>query len=207
MACDPSVPASPASLAYADCFAQTVDYAARSAVYFGPKTAVVDVERGAAGRFDYTTLNDRATRLGHFLRSRGVERGDRVGLLGQNGVEYIDLVLACAKLGAVFAPYNYRLHPSELHEVVAKTGPKAFVYGPEYAEHAAYLRPSSGAQHLPAHRTGPRWRLSDALSFEAVVTQTSHDGPRGLRPAKAQVAKTSCVCSAPEEPPGSRRRR
>ena len=112
MSCDPSVPASPVGLAYADCFAQTVDYAARSAVYFGPKTAVVDVERGAAGRFDYTTLNDRATRLGHFLRSRGVGRGDRVGLLGQNGVEYIDLVLACAKLGAVFAPYNYRLHPS-----------------------------------------------------------------------------------------------
>ncbi len=171
MSCDPSVPASPVGLAYADCFAQTVDYAARSAVYFGPKTAVVDVERGAAGRFDYTTLNDRATRLGHFLRSRGVGRGDRVGLLGQNGVEYIDLVLACAKLGAVFAPYNYRLHPSELLELVAKTRPKAFVYGPEYAKHAAYL-----VAHHPSLmtylRTGTDTEVGDALSFEAVVTQT-----------------------------------
>jgi acyl-CoA synthetase (AMP-forming)/AMP-acid ligase II len=155
MSCDPSVPASPVGLAYADCFAQTVDYAARSAVYFGPKTAVVDVERGAAGRFDYTTLNDRATRLGHFLRSRGVGRGDRVGLLGQNGVEYIDLVLACAKLGAVFAPYNYRLHPSELLELVAKTRPKAFVYGPaDHDDPRAVARRRNAVVHTPMFHTG-----------------------------------------------------
>ena len=30
---------------YRDAFAQTVDYAARSAVYFGARTAVVDVDR------------------------------------------------------------------------------------------------------------------------------------------------------------------
>jgi acyl-CoA synthetase (AMP-forming)/AMP-acid ligase II len=206
MSCDPSVPASPASLAYADCFAQTVDYAARSAVYFGPKTAVVDVERGAAGRFDYTTLNDRATRLGHFLRSRGVGRGDRVGLLGQNGVEYIDLVLACAKLGAVFAPYNYRLHPSELLELVAKTRPKAFVYGPEYAKHAAYL-----VAHHPSLmtylRTGTDTEVGDALSFEAVVTQTPIAGPPLFPPGEGQGARTSCVCSGRVGRRGYRSRR
>lgn len=170
-------PTTQTGAAYRDCFAQTVDYAARSAVYFGPRTAIVDVERGNGGRFDYVTLNLRATRLARYLAAQGVVKGDRVGLLAQNGVEYIDLLLACAKLGAIFAPYNYRLHPRELHEVVAKTGPKAFVYGPEYAEHASYLR--THHQALSSYlRTGEVAAADNgAESFEAVVTQSSLDGP------------------------------
>jgi fatty-acyl-CoA synthase len=72
---------------------------------------------------------------------------------------------------------NYRLHPRELHEVVAKTGPKAFVYGPEYAEHASYLR--THHQALSSYlRTGEVAAADNgAESFEAVVTQSSHDGP------------------------------
>ena len=86
-------PTTQTGAAYRDCFAQTVDYAARSAVYFGPRTAIVDVERGNGGRFDYVTLNLRATRLARYLAAQGVVKGDRVGLLAQNGVEYIDCLL------------------------------------------------------------------------------------------------------------------
>ena len=160
---------------YRDAFAQTVDYAARSAVYFGARTAVVDVERGDAGRFDYRAINERACRLARFLVAQGIGKGDRVGLLAQNGIEYIDLLFACAKLGAIFAPYNFRLHPVELHELVVKTGPKAFVFGPEYEEHATYLR----THHTDLRtylRTGHRATPDGTLSFEAVVTQGPLEG-------------------------------
>ncbi len=177
--------------AFLDCFAQTVDYAARGAVYFGTRTAVVDVERGEAGRFDYRALQARAARLAQFLVGIGVKKGDRIGLLSQNGIEYIDLLLACAKLGAIFAPYNHRMHPRELFEVVEKTRPRVFVYGPEYQQHADFLRselaniPSLGAFLL----TGISPTLpGDTLSFEKVVTETPNrvaslfpagDGPSG----------------------------
>ena len=160
---------------YRDAFAQTVDYAARSAVYFGARTAVVDVERGDAGRFDYRAINERACRLARFLVAQGIGKGDRVGLLAQNGIEYIDLLFACAKLGAIFALYNFWLHPVELHELVVKTGPKAFVFGPEYEEHATYLR----THHTDLRtylRTGHRATPDGTLSFEAVVTQGPLEG-------------------------------
>ncbi len=158
-----------------DCFAQTVDYAARGAVYFGSKTAVVDVERGDAGRFDYHALQDRSTRLANFLVGTGVKKGDRVGLLSQNGIEYIDLLLACAKLGAIFVPYNHRMHPRELFEMVEKTRPRVFVYGPEYQPHAEVLRREHA--QLPSLdaflMTGLRPVLPAATqSFEAIVTET-----------------------------------
>lgn len=165
--------------AFMDCFGQTVDYAARGAVYFGNRTAVVDVDRGEAGRFDYQTLNQRATRLAQFLVGLGVKKGDRIGLLAQNGIEYIDLLLACAKLGAIFAPYNYRMHPRELFEIVEKTRPRVFVYGPEYLAHADLLRkeqadlPSLAAFLL----TGTSPPLAPhSQSFEQVVTETILDG-------------------------------
>lgn len=178
-------PAAPAlaGTTYRDAFAQTVDYAARSAVYFGSRTAVVDVERGDAGRFDYRALNERACRLARFLGAHGIVKGDRVGLLAQNGIEYIDLLLACAKLGAIFVPYNFRLHPVELHEVVAKTGPKAFVFGPEYEEHASYLRSHHTALQTYL-RTGQRATPDGTLSFEAVVTHGTLEGPPLFAPGE-----------------------
>lgn len=162
-----------------DCFAQTVDYAARGAVYFGKRIAVVDVERGDAGRFDYLSLSQRATRLARFLVEKGVQKGDRVGLLAQNGIEYIDLLLACAKLGAIFSPYNYRMHPRELLEVVEKTRPRVFVYGPEYKAHAELLMGEQAT--IPSVNTFLLVGLNPQLgqgtqSFEQVVTEAPLDG-------------------------------
>ncbi len=56
--------------------------------------AVVDVAKGEAGRFTYRALNARAEALGGWLRDvAGVKRGDRVGLVAHNGVEYLDAAL------------------------------------------------------------------------------------------------------------------
>ena len=49
------------------------------------RIAVVDVEQGDAGRFDYLSLSQRATQQAGFLSKRG-PKGDRVGLLTQNGM-------------------------------------------------------------------------------------------------------------------------
>ncbi len=91
------------------------DWTARGALYWPDQVAVVDVARGEAGRFTYRQLADRANRLAGWLRdTAGIRPGDRVGLLALNGVETLDALFACAKLGAVLVPYNWRLHPAEL---------------------------------------------------------------------------------------------
>ena len=112
------------------------DWMARGASYWPDNTAVVD--RGE--RFTYAQMNRRADDLAGWLRAAGVDRGDRVALLAMNGVEVLDLLFACAKLGAVFVPLNWRSHWRELAAVVTLTGPKVLVHGDEFADAARELQ-------------------------------------------------------------------
>src|SRR4051812_15597944 len=113
------------------------DWMARGATYWPERLAVVDDAKGDAGRLSYGQLNRRADRLAGWLRAAGVGRGDRVALLAQNGVEHFDALFACGKLGAIFAPWNYRLHPRELAELSARLSPSAILYEGELREAAA----------------------------------------------------------------------
>ena len=93
------------------------------------RLAVVDAGRGDSGRFTYRDLNDRADRLATWLRdTAGVGRGDRVGVLALNGVEALDALFACARLGAIFVPFNWRSPWRELADLIALTGPTALLY-------------------------------------------------------------------------------
>jgi fatty-acyl-CoA synthase len=113
------------------------DWMARGARYWPEQIAVVDVARGV--RHSYVQMNRRADDLAHWLAGRGVTRGDRVALLALNGVEALDLLFACAKLGAIFVPLNWRSHWRELVGVVEQTGPRVLVYGEEYVDTAGQL--------------------------------------------------------------------
>src|SRR5690606_8605217 len=83
-----------------------------------------------------------------WLRGRGVGRGDRVALLAHSGVEVLDVFFACAKLGAIFVPLNWRSHWRELAEVMAPIAPKVLVFGPEFASVTAELRPHTEVEQL-----------------------------------------------------------
>ena len=65
-------------------------------------------------RRTYAQLDARANRLAHALAARGVGPGDHVGLQMQNGVEYLETMLAAYKLRAVPVNVNYRYVESEL---------------------------------------------------------------------------------------------
>jgi acyl-CoA synthetase (AMP-forming)/AMP-acid ligase II len=41
------------------------------------------------------------------------EPGDRVAILSENRIEYVELLYACARSGRIAAPLNHRLHPGE----------------------------------------------------------------------------------------------
>lgn len=171
------------------------DYAARSALYFGDRIAVVDVAKGEGGRYSFRRMNERAERLAGFLLDRGVCRGERVGLLAHNGVEYLDALLACAKLGAIFVPYNFRLHPRELLEVVQQTGPRAFVYSPDFAVHVELLRREHPDLATYLH-TGHEAR-EGSIAIEAVMEQhipvIPYPPGRGLGDGPASLEDPLCL--------------
>jgi fatty-acyl-CoA synthase len=84
-------------------------------------------------RFTYAQLDARANRAANFLRERfGVQKGDRVSILANNSVIYLDLFYGLAKIGAIFAPLNWRLTANELTYIVKDCEPKVLLCGPEF---------------------------------------------------------------------------
>ncbi len=58
------------------------------------------------GQFSYTDLAARAARVAGAMSTMGIGRGDRVGLLMSNRVEWLDVCLGAGALGAVVVPFS-----------------------------------------------------------------------------------------------------
>ena len=120
------------------------DWLERGERYWPDQLAIVDVAKGDAGRFTYRQLNQRANKLAHWLREAAdVQRGDRVGMLALNGVEFLDAFCACGKLGAIFVPFNWRSHWRELLELIAITQPRVLIYSNEFKTNVAEIEQAS----------------------------------------------------------------
>jgi len=82
----------------------------------------------------YAQLHNRANRTGCWLQSLGIEKGDRVAVMLGNCPEYIEIYLACARLGAIFVPVNFRLTGPELVHILKNSRPRLFVFGERYLD-------------------------------------------------------------------------
>jgi len=79
----------------------------------------------AEGRsLTYAGLLRAARDAAAFLDARGVRRGDRVGVLAENDPDTLVLLLACARLGAMLMPLNWRLATPELEWIVRDAAPR-----------------------------------------------------------------------------------
>jgi acyl-CoA synthetase (AMP-forming)/AMP-acid ligase II len=87
----------------------------------------------------YAALNERVNRLANSLMARGLTRGDRICLLSENRGEYLELMLASAKLGLILACQNWRLAPQELLHCTVLVSPKLAIVSERYAETFAAL--------------------------------------------------------------------
>ena len=76
------------------------------------KTALVCEEK----RITYFQLKNRAEKLASSLYELGVRKGMKAGILLYNSVEYIEIIFALMKLGAVGVPLNIRLTKAEIKE-------------------------------------------------------------------------------------------
>jgi fatty-acyl-CoA synthase len=107
------------------------DWLARRAALDPEHVALIDANHGER-RICYREWDGAASRTAAFLHhALGVRRGDRVAVLAHNRVESLDLLFACAKLGAILQPLNWRLSPAELSALLADAEPSVLVFGPE----------------------------------------------------------------------------
>lgn len=131
----------------------------------------------AAGQtYTYAQLSERANRASNFLRHKlGVQKGDVVSLLAHNSVVYIDLLYAATKIGAIFAPLNWRLVANELAYIVQDCGSKVLICGPAFSETLAAMRPQINVKHLVSLDGAA---IANAWVYEDELAMAESDEPK-----------------------------
>lgn len=84
-------------------------------------------------RSTFRQLDERASRLAHYLADRGVRAGDHIGLYLFNCAEFLEAMLAAFKIRAVPVNINYRYVADELRYMLENADLVALVHHREFA--------------------------------------------------------------------------
>ena len=115
-----------------------------------PQTALAITANGSVS---YSALEARAQGVARGLRGFGVRRGDRIGLLCDNRVEWLEVFFAAAAVGAVAVPFSTWSTPRELDFLLSDSGVRLLFAIPrfrdrDFVETIAALRASGAHPQL-----------------------------------------------------------
>ena len=96
------------------------------------------MEPSAAGpyRLDITwkIFDEKANRVANAMIGRGVKKGEKVGILLMNCLEWLPIYFGILKSGAVAVPLNYRYSADEIDYCVNLADIEILIFGPEFTE-------------------------------------------------------------------------
>jgi len=115
------------------------DLICRNAVSFREKPAWFEVDDGRTLTFDQ--YKQTVDGLARGLQTAGIHKGDRIGMLGKNSLEYFLLYGAAAVLGAVMLPINWRLSADEMAFNLNDCTPKLLFADEEYQGLVSGIKP------------------------------------------------------------------
>jgi len=118
----------------------------------------------------FAELDARAVDAARSLAGLGVGKGDHVGILLPNCAEFVDLLLACALLGAWAVPINARYKARELGYVVENADLRVLVTTDRIEEHVDFVALLEEALPSLAGASDPAaLALPEAPKLRAVV--------------------------------------
>ena len=98
--------------------------------------ALVETARDVRYRKELTwrAFDERANQFAHLLIDRGVRRGDKIGILLMNCIEWLPIYFGVLKAGAVVVPLNFRYSSDEIKYALGLADVSMLVFGPEFTE-------------------------------------------------------------------------
>ncbi|MDQ0256916.1 fatty-acyl-CoA synthase [Evansella vedderi] len=121
--------------------------------YWVSKRAKISPDRialiGEKDRYTYKEMNYKVSKYARVLQSAyGLKKGDRVGILSTNNLEFIILLFAVAKLNAIAVPLNIRLTGTELEYQVKDSGLETLVVNETFKGMGEALKASAELKFL-----------------------------------------------------------
>jgi fatty-acyl-CoA synthase len=137
---------------------------------FGPEKPAIIFE---GERLSYAAFHARIEQTARALKAEfGVSRGDRVAILSLNRPDYLVLLYACARLGAMLVPLNWRLAVAEQLFILSDAGAKLLVLEAAFAEILPELKKSLPETGI----VGLDFTPPTGIAFDQLLTQARGDG-------------------------------
>ena len=169
------------------------DWISHHADWDGGKIAI----RFEGEEISYAAFDARVRRLAAMLKGElGIAPGDRVAHLGANSPELLDLLFACARLGAILVPLNWRLAAPEHAWILRDCGASVVVADAEFVGHLDTVRGELGALRRLAYAGGTEgWQGYDGL-LQAAGADDAYPGVDLSAPVK--IVYTSGTTGRPK---------
>ena len=106
------------------------DISRRNARRYPNKPAIIYNDK----EISWAALDERANRLGTYMLSRGLHKGDRVAVFARNIGHWAEITYGLAKAGLVLVPINARVSASEASFMVGDSGARAAIVFDEQVE-------------------------------------------------------------------------
>ncbi|ETW95655.1 MAG: hypothetical protein ETSY1_29745 [Candidatus Entotheonella factor] len=90
--------------------------------------------RDSRRSLSYAQWHERASRLATGLLGLGLNKGDRVGVLAYNCIEWMEIYVALARSGLVAVPLNVRLTAPEMSYILDHSEARAVIASSEFLE-------------------------------------------------------------------------
>ncbi len=129
------------------------------------KTALIDLAGGSARHVSYGELDALSNAVARGLLRRGLQRGDRIGILAANSTEFLAALNGAMRAGLVAVPVNWRFPPATVEYVLGNSGASLV-----FADAARLAAVPAGLPRIELG--GAEWEaLLDPGPFEAVTPE------------------------------------
>ncbi len=126
--------------------------------------------------FTFPETNERVCRLANSLLAMGLVKGDRISVLLENCIEFIEIYLAAAKIGLVVNPINFRVSADDVVYISNHAEAKAFVVHDLFADTLASVRaqlPVAEDRYLMVGKARDGY-----LAYESLIERGAPEEPR-----------------------------
>ncbi|WP_066306349.1 fatty acid--CoA ligase [Bacillus sp. FJAT-29814] len=180
------------------------------------KEALYDVRKNV--RYTYKEWSEQVNRLANALQNEGVKKGDRVSTFMFNTEELGTAFFACAKIGAIFNPINFRLMSEEVAFILSDAAPKVVIFEKALEQ---VIEPIASRfdktsfwfidQETPAYAASYQEKLAVAPSDHVVVDVSETDlyafiytsgttgRPKGVMHTHRNMVEQSMLCIAAQK--------